>query len=192
VVSIRFRCRCLRGGKTRVHFHGFAIEPQRQIGSGDKETKLMFFISCIFLYSILTKPNEMHKCKYSKTDYKTHFLASVVSYMSWHQGAIIREFITIKALLVQHVCQALSALTYIIRVKSFKCQNSRLHTNSICTQCCCNRAGSWLCGGGDLYTYTSIVGVYNQSCNVLKLLRWKWGRIATEILVEPTKLFWRL
>ena len=150
MVSIRFRCRCLRGGKTRVHFHGFAIEPQRKIGSGDKESKLILFISWMFLYSILKKTNELRKCKYSKADYKTHFIASVVSYMSWHQGAIIRKFISIKVLLVQHVFQALKALTFIIRVKSSKCQNSRLHTNSICTQCCCNRGCSWLCGGCDV------------------------------------------
>jgi hypothetical protein len=38
----------------------------------------------------------MHEFKYSKTDYKTHFIESSTSYTSWHQGAIIREFISIK------------------------------------------------------------------------------------------------
>jgi hypothetical protein len=56
----------------------------------------------------------------SKTDYKTQFIASVVSYMSRHQGAIIREFISIKFLLVQRVFQALGALTSIIKVKVLK------------------------------------------------------------------------
>jgi len=67
----------------------------------------------------------MHKRKYSKTDYKTHFIASAVSYTSWHQGAIIREFINIKVLLVQDVFQAPSALTSIIKVKflNFKTQD---------------------------------------------------------------------
>jgi hypothetical protein len=73
----------------------------------------------------------MHKCKYSKTDYITHFIVIAVFYMSWHQGAIIREFINIKVLLVQHVFQALSALTSIIKVKRFKCQNFRIFNISL-------------------------------------------------------------
>jgi len=56
----------------------------------------------------------------SKRDYITHFIASAISYMSWHQGAIIREFISINVLLVQNVFQALRALTSIIKVLNVK------------------------------------------------------------------------
>jgi hypothetical protein len=39
----------------------------------------------------------MNALKQNKTDYKTHFTSGAKSYMFWHLGAIIKEFISHKS-----------------------------------------------------------------------------------------------
>jgi hypothetical protein len=75
----------------------------------------MVFILCIFLHSIF-QTNKMHYLRYNKTDHKTHVILDVNFYMFWHQGAIIREFIDSMGLYVQHIFQALVAVTFIIKI----------------------------------------------------------------------------
>ena len=47
------------------------------------------------------QPNAL--IKYSKADYKTHFLSGVNTCIFRHQGAIIREFINNKSSYIQHI-----------------------------------------------------------------------------------------
>jgi len=75
----------------------------------------MVFILCIFLHSIF-KTNKMHYLRYNKTDHKTHFILGVNFYMFRQQGTIIREFINSMGMYVQHVLQALVAVTFITKI----------------------------------------------------------------------------
>jgi len=48
--------------------------------------------------SVFVKTNKMAKLKYSRIEYKTHFVSGANSYRFRHQGSFIREFMNNKVL----------------------------------------------------------------------------------------------